>query len=462
MLIWGCHGFCSSYIFVLFLFSCHPIGYTSRTRPNISTWRPSTTEISAGYHWFLREISGFGICVRSSQTCGISTVLTTNNRADFSTNDLLFFCYLRNNVTTGLERFIYSGLLSTCHLEYRSHKTMIKWAKQLCVYYSNSSATFHCLLVGDLVFKLNPGPLNSGYEQSSARRLSRNSSNLITVHRQPYNGSSNAPLSLCLINSPSASSLKFCLLNSRSVRNKTGDLVDYIVHDGKPDIVAITESWLGQHDDAVRVELCPVGYNLLDHTLRDLLESVGLRQHVKKSTHNNGHILDLIITRFTDSTISKEPQVDRFISDHSSVICHVLASRPSKARRKITYQKLNSVDTDKLRRDVAASVLCNTVRVDPEDLPVGKIDNLVRECNLTLKNITDHHAPLKTKVLRPTNQPTSQQGIVAAQGKAPRSKTDLKFSSLCHSTCWVHGFVYINNVYYFTIGFFYSSNRSFL
>lgn len=92
--------------------------------------------------------------------------------------------------------------------------------------------------------------------------------------------------------------------------------------------------------------------------------------------------------------------MDRFISDHASVICHVLASRPSKARRQITYRKLNSVDTDKLRRDVAASVLCNTVGVDPEDLPVGEIDNLVREYNSTLKNITDHHAPLKTKVLR--------------------------------------------------------------
>ena len=88
--------------------------------------------------------------------------------------------------------------------------------------------------------------------------------------------------------------------------------------------------------------------------------------------------------------------MDRFVSDHLSVICHVLASRPSKARRKITYRKLNSVDTDKLRRDMAASVLCNTVRVDPEGLPVGEIDNLVREYNLTLKNITDHH----TKILR--------------------------------------------------------------
>ena len=32
-----------------------------------------------------------------------------------------------------------------------------KPCKRPCSYYSNSSATFHCLLV-DLVFKLNPGP----------------------------------------------------------------------------------------------------------------------------------------------------------------------------------------------------------------------------------------------------------------------------------------------------------------
>ena len=50
--------------------------------------------------------------------------------------------------------------------------------------------------------------------------------------------------------------------------------------------------------------------------------------------------------------------------------------------------------------------------------------------------------------------PTPQQGIGAAQGKAPRSKTDWKFSSLCPSTCWFHSFVYNNNVYYFTVGFF--------
>ena len=39
----------------------------------------------------------------------------------------------------------------------------IKRTKRPCAYYSNSSATFHCTLEGDLVFKLNPGPVNNGH-----------------------------------------------------------------------------------------------------------------------------------------------------------------------------------------------------------------------------------------------------------------------------------------------------------
>ena len=57
--------------------------------------------------------------------------------------------------------------------------------------------------------------------------------------------------------------LSLCLLNSRSVRNKTAVIFDYVC-DCKADLVAITETWLGDHDAAVRAELCPDGYKLLD------------------------------------------------------------------------------------------------------------------------------------------------------------------------------------------------------
>lgn len=57
--------------------------------------------------------------------------------------------------------------------------------------------------------------------------------------------------------------LSLCLLNSRLVRNKTAVIFDYVC-DCKADLVAITETWLGDHDAAVRAELCPDGYKLLD------------------------------------------------------------------------------------------------------------------------------------------------------------------------------------------------------
>jgi hypothetical protein len=39
----------------------------------------------------------------------------------------------------------------------------------------------------------------------------------------------------------------------------------------------------------------------------DLLESLGLEQHVTKSTHIHGHILDLVITHKTENIIPFPP-----------------------------------------------------------------------------------------------------------------------------------------------------------
>ena len=39
----------------------------------------------------------------------------------------------------------------------------------------------------------------------------------------------------------------------------------------------------------------------------DLLDSMGLVQHVKRPTHEKGHILDLIITRQCDNIVATEP-----------------------------------------------------------------------------------------------------------------------------------------------------------
>jgi len=59
-------------------------------------------------------------------------------------------------------------------------------------------------------------------------------------------------------------------VNSQSVRNKTADFVGYIFHH-RYDLVAVTETRLRTVDDAIRADLCPAGYKLIDYprTWRD-------------------------------------------------------------------------------------------------------------------------------------------------------------------------------------------------
>ena len=53
------------------------------------------------------------------------------------------------------------------------------------------------------------------------------------------------------------------LLNARSLCNKSSGIYDYIV-DSKLNLCAITETWLNINDGAVRNEVCPSNYVLLD------------------------------------------------------------------------------------------------------------------------------------------------------------------------------------------------------
>lgn len=279
-----------------------------------------------------------------------------------------------------------------------------------CAYYANSSATFHLPLIGDLIFKLNPGPLGrhvtasipviNAHKEKCSKHI-RNSLNLINITCSATNSAMHGLLSLCL-------------LNAQSIRNKTANFVDYVC-DYKHDLVAVTETWLRTADDAIRVELCPVGYKFIDFPRKgrngggigllyrdyfkvakvrngeeksfeycellvqastsckirvvivyrppynenhrvsmgmfinefsnymdsiilskeqllilgdfnihlddstnadtkifiDLLESLGLEQHVKGPTHIHGHTLDLVITRKMETVVACPPRVCR-------------------------------------------------------------------------------------------------------------------------------------------------------
>ena len=80
----------------------------------------------------------------------------------------------------------------------------------------------------------------------------------------------------------------------------------------------------------------------------DLLESLGLEQHVTEPTHIRGHTLDLVITRKIEDILASPPRACRYFSDHAAVHCHVAISKPSFQTRIIKFRKTKSLDAESL------------------------------------------------------------------------------------------------------------------
>ena len=58
--------------------------------------------------------------------------------------------------------------------------------------------------------------------------------------------------------------------------------------------------------------------------LKDLLNCMGLVQHVKRPTHIHGHTL--IITQQADDIVVGEPLLERYFSDHAAVVCRLIVA----------------------------------------------------------------------------------------------------------------------------------------
>jgi hypothetical protein len=124
----------------------------------------------------------------------------------------------------------------------------------------------------------------------------------------------------------------------------------------------------------------------------DLLESMGMTQHVNTPTHRAGHTLDLMITREFDCMIHSEPSSDNFYSDHCMVLAHELSlHKPALTVKKVSCRKIKDIDRELFRRDLRASRLCQN--------PPESIVDLVTCYNTTLSGFPDKHAPLKEKTI---------------------------------------------------------------
>lgn len=118
-------------------------------------------------------------------------------------------------------------------------------------------------------------------------------------------------------------------------------------------------------------------------------------------THIHGRTLDLIITCIADNIIMGKPYVDRFFSDHASVLCKLLSYKPRLMRKRITYREIKSVDVPTIVNELAESSLCRNIshNSDVDILSAYDLDNLAETYNKTLSHLVDSHAPLKTKTV---------------------------------------------------------------
>ena len=64
----------------------------------------------------------------------------------------------------------------------------------------------------------------------------------------------------------------------------------------------------------------------------DILAGNNLKQHVTEPTHMKGHMLELVITRSSSSIVSSTTAYPCSISDHYSVVFHLLSASPVPAR----------------------------------------------------------------------------------------------------------------------------------
>ncbi len=85
---------------------------------------------------------------------------------------------------------------------------------------------------------------------------------------------------------------------------------------------------------------------------RDIFDTAGLKQLVVDPTHQNGHTLDLLLTRILDDSILQVSLSHHLPSDHAAVTCQINIGRPSPVKVDVQVRKLWDIDIEALRGDI--------------------------------------------------------------------------------------------------------------
>ena len=129
--------------------------------------------------------------------------------------------------------------------------------------------------------------------------------------------------------------------------------------------------------------------------LISLLDTCGLKQIVHQPTHENGHILDIVLTS-NGKLVSHAPVVhDLRISAHFWIEFYLNVRKPPPVTKTITYRKTLSINPSAFSDDILKI-----------DLQTNNISDLVEQYDSTVNSVLESHAPQTTKtvVIRPNTQ----------------------------------------------------------
>ena len=134
-------------------------------------------------------------------------------------------------------------------------------------------------------------------------------------------------------------------------------------------------------------------------------------------THDDGHTLDLLITRTSSDIITHLSHHESYQSDHKSFTFKFFSHiRPTTQRSVIHYRSFKTINIDNFKSDILSSPLYTN--------PASNSSDLSEQLSSTLNSILDIHAPLKSKivVLRP-HTPWINPEILAAKRERRSTRT---------------------------------------
>ena len=121
---------------------------------------------------------------------------------------------------------------------------------------------------------------------------------------------------------------------------------------------------------------------------QDMMEAIGLQQHVTQMTHTSGNILDLVFTDYQSKISVTNLKINSFISDHVNIVWQ------------IGYEKSPiSVSTKSLRnwKDLNIDEFCDGLNLDSLDYTKNDVETFLGDWLMKIEHGVEDNVPLRKK-----------------------------------------------------------------